>query len=154
MFNITGINENIFHVNVNVDLMVKKVIQINAGITVNVDVNVKKHHICEKDYVSNPATCNCENGKYLASIMDDSTIIFDEVRESYDEEIKTVPKNFNKKCNLQNTKFQYFTCFFINYHCIIAVSIYYYLTKHPRRHLLPFHNTNNKLNKFCIDSIN
>ena len=134
--------------------MVKKVIQINAGITVNVDVNVKKHHICEKDYVSNPATCNCENGKYLASIMDDSTIIFDEVRESYDEEIKTVPKNFNKKCNLQNTKFQYFTCFFINYHCIIAVSIYYYLTKHPRRHLLPFHNTNNKLNKFCIDSIN
>ena len=65
----------------------------------------KKHHICEKDYVSNPATCNCENGKYLASIMDDSTIIFDEVRESYDEEIKTVPINFNKKSNLQNTKF-------------------------------------------------
>ena len=29
----------------------------------------KKHHICEKDYVWNPATC-CENGKYLASIMD------------------------------------------------------------------------------------
>ena len=29
----------------------------------------------EKDYVCNPATCNCENGKYLASIMDDSAII-------------------------------------------------------------------------------
>ena len=27
-----------------------------------------------------------ENGKYLASIMDDSTIISDEVIESYDEE--------------------------------------------------------------------
>ena len=51
----------------------------------------------------NPATCNCENGKYLASIMDDSTIIFDEVRQSYDEEIKIVPTNFNKKSNLQNT---------------------------------------------------
>ena len=114
----------------------------------------KKHHICEKDYVWNHTKCNCENGKYLASIMDDSTIIFDEVRESYDEEIKTVPINFNKKSNLQNTKFQYFTCLFINYHCIIAVSIYYYLIKHPRKYLLPFHNTNNKLNKFCIDSIN
>ena len=113
----------------------------------------KKIHICEKDFLE-PATCNCENGKYLASIMDDSTIIFDEVRESYDEEIKTVPINFNKKSNLQNTKFQYFTCLFINYHCIIAVSIYYYLIKHPRKYLLPFHNTNNKLNKFCIDSIN
>ena len=27
----------------------------------------------------NPATCNRENGKYLASIMDDSAIICDEV---------------------------------------------------------------------------
>ena len=42
----------------------------------------KKHHICEKDYVSNPATCNCENGKYLASIMVYSVIIFDEGIES------------------------------------------------------------------------
>ena len=25
----------------------------------------------EKDYVSNHVTCNCENGKYFASIMDD-----------------------------------------------------------------------------------
>ena len=22
----------------------------------------KKHHVCEKDYAWNPATCNCENG--------------------------------------------------------------------------------------------
>ena len=34
------------------------------------------------DYVSNPATCTCENGKYLASIMDDSVIICDEVIKS------------------------------------------------------------------------
>ena len=46
----------------------------------------KKHHICEKDYVWNPATCNCENGKYLASIMDDSAIMCDEVIESYKED--------------------------------------------------------------------
>ena len=35
----------------------------------------KKHYICEKDYVQNPATCICENGKYLAIIMDDFAII-------------------------------------------------------------------------------
>ena len=57
----------------------------------------KKHHICEKDYVWNPATCNCENGKYLASIMDDSAIMCDEVIESYDEETKTVSTNSNEK---------------------------------------------------------
>ena len=40
----------------------------------------KKHHISEKDYVRNPATCNCENGKYLASIMDDSVITCEELQ--------------------------------------------------------------------------
>ena len=38
-----------------------------------------------------------ENGKYLASIMDDSFMIYDEVIESYDEEIKSIPTNFNEK---------------------------------------------------------
>ena len=68
---IASINEsktvtNDLHVNVNVDLMEKNVIQINGEITINVDVSVKKIHACEKDYVWNPATCICENGKYLA----------------------------------------------------------------------------------------
>ena len=65
----------------------------------------KKHYICEKDYVWNPATCNCENGKNLGSIMDDSMIICDEFIKPYDEEIKTVPINFNEKkvpCKTQN----------------------------------------------------
>ena len=60
-----------------------------------------KKHVCEKDYVWNPSTCNCENGKYLPSIMDNSTIMCDEVIESYDEdaEAKFVwqnTKSFNK----------------------------------------------------------
>ena len=38
----------------------------------------KKRHICEKYYIWNPATCSCENGKYLASIMDDSAITCDQ----------------------------------------------------------------------------
>ena len=60
----------------------------------------KKYHICEKDYVWNPSTCDCENGKYLTIIMNDSTIISDEVTDSCDEEIKTIQTNFNKKSNL------------------------------------------------------
>ena len=60
----------------------------------------KKRHVCEKDYASNPATCNCENGKYLASIMDDSAIAYDEIVESYDEDAKAKlcdETNFNDK---------------------------------------------------------
>ena len=66
---------------VNVNLIEENVIEINGGIIINVDASVKK-----KDYVSNPATCNRENGKYLLRIMDDSTIICDKVIESYDKE--------------------------------------------------------------------
>ena len=62
--------------NVNVNLIEENIIQINGGIIINVDVSVKDIIIyVRKKYVWNPATCNCENGKYLASVMDDSTII-------------------------------------------------------------------------------
>ena len=49
--------------------MEENVTQINGGITINVYVCVKNMYA--KKYVWNFATCNCENGKYLASIMDD-----------------------------------------------------------------------------------
>ena len=39
----------------------------------------EKHDICEKDYIWNPATCSCGNGKYSARIIDDSAIVCDEV---------------------------------------------------------------------------
>ena len=48
------------------------VTEINGGTITNVDVIA-----CEIDYVWNPSKCICKNGKYLASIMDDSTIICD-----------------------------------------------------------------------------
>ena len=57
----------------------------------------KKVYVCEKNYAWNPAKCVCKNGKYLASIMDESAITCDEVMNSYDEEIKTIPTNFNDK---------------------------------------------------------
>ena len=54
-----------------------------------------KRCVCQKNYVWNPATCSCKNGKYLASIMDDSAITCDEIIESYDEETKTISTYFN-----------------------------------------------------------
>ena len=53
----------------------------------------------------NPVTRCCENGKYLAIIMDDSAITCDGIIESYEEETKTVSTNFNEKkgtCKRQN----------------------------------------------------
>ena len=75
--------------------MEKKVIQINGEMAKNVNVSLKKF-MYVKNYVWNPATCICKNGKYLASIMDDSGIIFDEVIKSYCEQIKTIPTNVNE----------------------------------------------------------
>ena len=56
--------------------MEKNVIQINGGITINIDVNVKIVMYVKNchDCVWNPATCNYGNGKYLANIIDDSAI--------------------------------------------------------------------------------
>ena len=49
--------------------MGKNVIQINGGITVNI-YQCKKRHVYEKDYIQNSAACSCQNGKYLASVVD------------------------------------------------------------------------------------
>ena len=54
----------------------------------------QKHHVCEKDYAWNPAMCNCKNGKYSASIMNNSTMTCDEIIESYHKEIKTILTKF------------------------------------------------------------
>ena len=46
----------------------------------------KKTPCVQKNYIWNPATYSCENGKYVASIIDDSVVICDETIE----ETKTV----------------------------------------------------------------
>ena len=112
--------------------------------------------MCEKDYVWNPTICNCENEKYLASTMDDSTIICDEVTESYDEEIKTISKNFNEKkvtCKTQN--FYVLAAFLlITIALLIAVSIYCYLIKYraKQNYLLQFQDK--KLKEVHVNNIN
>ena len=70
--------------NVNVNLMVENVIQISSRITMNVVASVN---------IWSPATCNCKNGKYLSSIIDNSVKTCDEIKE----ETKAVPKKFNVK---------------------------------------------------------
>ena len=59
--------------------MEENVIQINGEVMINVDRTGKKHHMCEKDYIWNPAVCSCKSGKYLASIIDDLVIMCDEI---------------------------------------------------------------------------
>ena len=132
-------------------MLEKNVIHINGGITINVDLSVKEPHVCEKDYIWNPSTHSCENEKYLASIMDDSAIMCDKVIESYDEETKTIPTNFNEKkatCEMQNF-YILFAFLLITIAILIAISIYCYLIKYQtkQKHLLPFQVINNELNE-------
>ena len=95
-----------------------------------------KNHICEKNYIWNPATCSCENDKYLASIIDDSLITHDEMidanaeAKSYDEETKTIPKNI-----IYQTKSFYILLAFllIAIALWIAVTIYCYLIKYKAK---------------------
>ena len=100
----------------------KNIIQINYGKTINVDVSVK--NICEKEYVWNPSTCSCQNGKYLVSIMDDSVIMCNEI-------IYTEEKNFNEKNVTSKKKNTNILLPFIltSIRLLIAVSIYCYLIK-------------------------
>ena len=47
---------------------------------INVDVSTKiQEKFCEKGYIWNPATCNCENGRNAKSIVDDAGIICHEI---------------------------------------------------------------------------
>ena len=55
-------------------------------------VNIVENIICsKKDYIWNSATCSCKNGKYLASIIDNLLIMWDEITNTR----KTVAANFN-----------------------------------------------------------
>ena len=90
-----------------------------------------------KDYVWNPTTCNCGNGKYLASTINDSAIICDEVidadaklsPEDSNDETKTIPTIFNeKKVTFKTQNFYILLAFLlIAIILLIVVCIYCYL---------------------------
>ena len=97
--------------------------------------------------------------------MDDSSITYDEIKESYDEdadaedksnneanlynEAKTIPTNSNeKKKNCKTQNFYILLAFLlITTALLISVSIYCYLIKceAKQKHLLPFQFISNKL---------
>ena len=79
--------------NININLIEKKCNSDQWWNNNKWQCECKKRHICEKHYIWNPDTCSCENGKYLANIMDDSATTCDEIIE----ETKTFPTNFNEK---------------------------------------------------------
>ena len=83
--------------------------------------------------------------------MDNSAITCDEVIESYDEETKTIPTNFNEKKATYKTQDFYILLAFllITIALLIVVSIYCYLIKYQakQKHLVPFHDTNTELRK-------
>ena len=108
----------------------------------------KKRCVCEKNYVWNRAACSCESGKYLASIMDDSAILCDEVLKSYGEgveaksyyETETIPTNFNEKkatCIMQNV----YICIFNNYYNIIESCWYLLLSDIEQNKNICYHFT-------------
>ena len=64
---------------------------------INVDVSAKNVNFCEKDYIWNPFTCSCKNGKKLVSIMDDSVITYDEIITEATSDNKEEKKDSGKK---------------------------------------------------------
>ena len=67
---------------------------------INVDVECKNCHVCERDYVWTPSICSCENWKNLNSIENESAIICDGVIDSYEKETKTISTNFNESYSI------------------------------------------------------
>ena len=85
-------------------------------------MRVKNVMYVKKDYIWHPGTCSCENGRYLASIMDDSVMTRDKF---FEEETKTVTTNFNEKNAICKTKNVYILLAFllITITLLIAVEV-------------------------------
>ena len=112
-----------------------------------------KPHVCENDHVGNPATCSCENEKYLASTLGDSAIACDEVIESYDEDVKTtlydetktIPTNFNER--------KYYSIIDSCQHLLLSDKILH-KTKTPIIIYYHFNSQITNYKKLCIKNIN
>ena len=63
-------------------------------------MRVKNIIYVKQNHIWNPSKCSCENGKYLASIMNDSAIVwwsYKVIRQKSENKFQQVPTNFNKK---------------------------------------------------------
>ena len=108
----------------------------------------KKDNTCAKDCIWNHDVCTCKNGKYIASIIDDSVIMCDDIIE----ETKTVPTNSNR-IETVPTKITSINIYIlldislITIALLIAVSAYCCFIKYwaKQKRLSPYCLTNNKL---------
>ena len=87
----------------NVSLLVENVSQIKSGTTISVCVSVKiRQNIkcVKKYYICNPATCSCENSKYVEIIIGDSVITCVKIMEETNcsNKSRSNKKYFNKNC--------------------------------------------------------
>ena len=68
-----------YHASANASLMVENLARTKIQVTISVAVIVKiskNKNLCKKEYyIWNSAARNCENGKYLAIVIDDSVIM-------------------------------------------------------------------------------
>ena len=136
--------------------MVKNVTQIKSGTTIIVNVSVKTQEdiMCaKKDCTWNSSTCTYENGEYLRIIIGDSVITCNEIIKK----AKTIPTNFTE--NKVTWKRGYFyillTFLLTTISLLIAVSIYCCFIKNrpKQRHLLQYHDTNNKFKETDFNNI-
>ena len=119
MFNIiTGINESktlTRHISCECKYKFdeRKYIQINGGMTINIDVSVKNVYV-KKNYVWIPATCSSENGGIFRKHYEwFSDYVSCEVLELYDEETKTCEEQIvMKRKQPVNAKSRHFTRIF------------------------------------------
>ena len=92
--------------------------------------NLEEYHVFEKDYIWKPATCTCEHGKYLTSIIDNSVIACDKIIEATKNRSNKKYFNENHSNNKHFNKFIYLLIFLlIIIALLIAISIYCYLIK-------------------------
>ena len=104
------------------------------------------------DYIWNPSTCICENGKYLESTTDESIITCDEIIDTVRHESeKSIAINFNDKngiCKMDNL---YILLAFVSIKLlkliIIDIYCYYCHIKHrsKQKQMLPCYHSNKKL---------
>ena len=128
-------------------------------LSINVAASVKS--IIDKGYIWNPATCNCKNGKYLASIIDNSVITCEEVRDAeakpYGEETKATAANFNEKNAICKTKKLHIllASLLITIALLLAVISYCYLIKYKSKKNIYYHimSQTTNLKKFFINNI-
>ena len=126
-----------------------------------VDVSAKTWEsiICIKNYIWNPSTCTCENGKYSGSIISDSVITCDEITEV----AKTVLRKFTPTkalprkavpTNLDETFYVLLSILLITISLLIIVSIYFWFLNHwsKQKHFITYPDTSDKLKEIDINN--